>query len=765
MTVHVSRLRMWFAIGAIFMVVVVTGAYFYAKWRVENALKEVPGKIGIDIKQSAKGFTISKSIGPRTLFKIQASKAVEYKKGGIAELHNVNITIYGEDSSRFDQICGDDFEYDSQSGNVTAQGEVQIDLEANPAGLASPDQSIPQELKNPIHLKTSGLVFNQKTGDGFTTQKVEFQIPQASGSAVGADYAAKTGVLTLHSQIHVVANGAQSGQVNAARGMIAKQSRTVTLEQVQITSDERSADADKTILYLDSNNKVEHALLTGNVHLKEKEKSKQTMEARADQLAVRLTEGGAGLRQAIFSGNVQLASASLQKQDQQMQMTAGRATAKFEGKNTLTSIHAEDNVKLFQHQNPSQGKNGQDVELSAPAMDFVVADGHLLKNAETSGPPQISIHEVAAKKANTPFQQALVTAGQFTAQFDNQGRIASIHGEPSARIVVTTPGQPDHISTSNVIDANFHPGTGIDSLTQQGNLVYTDKDQKAWADQGRYTTSDQMLVLTGSPRVEGSSMSVSAQTFRLNRARGDAVAEGDVRATYTDMKAQPNGALLATSSPIHVTAQKMTAHKTPSVALFTGSARLWQDANVVQASSIEFDRNHRSINAVGIGSAPVSTVLMQADKRGKVTPVTITSSKLQYTDTERQIHFTGGVTADGSDLKLVANLMDVFLAQNQKPNEGAKNASKDIAQPGKIDKIVATGNVLITQPDRRATGEQLTYTSADDKFVLSGNSPSIFDAEHGKITGVSLTFFRHDDTVQVEGNTQFPAITHTQMAR
>ena len=59
----------------------------------------------------------------------------------------------------------------------------------------------------------------------------------------------------------------------------------------------------------------------------------------------------------------------------------------------------------------------------------------------------------------------------------------------------------------------------------------------------------------------------------------------------------------------------------------------------------------------------------------------------------------------------------------------------------------------------------LTYASAEDKFVLSGGFPSIFDAERGKITGVSLTFFRHDARVLVEGNSASPAVTQTRVAR
>ena len=47
--------------------------------------------------------------------------------------------------------------------------------------MTSPDQTPPKELKNPIHLETSGLVFNQKTGDARTKKRVDFRISQATG--------------------------------------------------------------------------------------------------------------------------------------------------------------------------------------------------------------------------------------------------------------------------------------------------------------------------------------------------------------------------------------------------------------------------------------------------------------------------------------------------------------------------------------------------------------------------------------------------------
>ena len=66
---------------------------------------------------------------------------------------------------------------------------------------------------------------------------------------------------------------------------------------------------------------------------------------------------------------------------------------------------------------------------------------------------------------------------------------------------------------------------------------------------------------------------------------------------------------------------------------------------------------------------------------------------------------------------------------------------------------------------RRATGQNLVYTAADDRFVMTGGPPSIFDAEHGKITGDSLTFYKRDDRVLVEGREASPTVTTTRVAR
>src|SRR5579863_2853479 len=762
MPASLSVLRRWFAAAAIAAVLLVAGAYFYARHREQNALKDVPEKIGLEIKQTATGFTVSKSEQGRTLFTIQAGKAIQFKQGGHSELHDVEITLYGRDSTRFDRIYGNDFEYDQQSGDVTAKGEIQIDLETNPGGLNNPDQAPPQGLNNPIHLKTSGLVFNQKTGDASTKERVDFSLPQGSGSAIGVTYVAQTNVLTLRSEVNIVLSGVAAASIVATRATITKDSHDVVLEHPQMHNGTQLSEADQATLFLRPDNTLDRVVAYGHVQLKAD--GDQPADAQSDQLELLMAKPQSTLQTAVLSGNVRAQIASAQP----MQANAGRMVLDFAGKNSskkssqtvLSKIHAEENVKLIQHQSPaSPSASAQDMELTARAVDFFLANGNRLDHAETLGAAQIAVRPTAGGGPQT-----LVTAGKFQASFDD-GEFTSIHGEPNVSITSQNPGQSDRVSVSRVIDVTFHPDTGIESLVQQGNVAYVDGERKAWADRARYTPADQVLILAGSPRVADGGMTTTARTLRLNRSTGDAFADGDVKTTYSDLKPQPGGALLSSSSPIHVTAHSMSAHGASAIALYTGDARLWQDANAVQAQSIEFDRDHRSMIAhASAGSGPalpasvVSTVLVQTSQTGNSAPIAITSSRLSYADNDRQAHFEGDVVARSADLTITAKKIDAYLEAR-----GAANPSVNGA--GKLDKIIAREQVVITQPSRRASGDLLIYTAADDKFVLTGGPPSIFDAEYGKITGVSLTFFRHDDRVLIEGNTSSPTVTETQVAR
>src|SRR5580700_769834 len=773
MPLEIPRLRRWLVLAALSLSLVVAGVYFHRCHQARDVLKQIPGKMNVEIQQTAEGFKVSKSEQGRTLFTIQASKAVQFKMGGRAELHNVAITLYGRDASRYDKIYGDDFAYDPQSGDVTAKGEVRIDLEANPEGLLKPDQSKPTGMKNPIHLVTRDLVFNQKTGDAFTRAPVELQMPQVTGSAQGIHYTAKDNNLILDSRIDLALTGSRDARLKADRGVITKSPRQVVLDAPRLTHGSGEMDARKAILYLREDNTVDHIVASDGVGAEVK--GSAPIQARASQAEFTMNGAQDGFSRAIFSGDVQLESTG----ERPSRVNAGRILVDFASRNRVEKIHAVENVRLVELASAGEGNagkpiaagaarvpaagdggstsaasNGQQIEISSPAMDFRVAEGKRLARAETSSPASITVLPVPSDGTST-----MVTAAKFVAVFDNESHLSSVHGAPDARVVSAAPGQPERVSTSHQIDATFRPTGGIDAVVQQGNAQYVDGERQARADSARYTPTDQMLELTGSPRVTDHGLTTTARTVRMNRGTGDATAEGNVKSTYSELREQPNGALLAAASPIHVTAHTMTAHRSTSLAVYAGNARLWQDANVVEAPTIEFDRDRRSVVAQGDGQ-PVSTVLVQMDKHGNATPVSITSKRLTYTDDEHRAHFDGGVTARGADVTVTAQHVDAYLVPR-----GQATTNPTAKGQGQLERLVAEGGVVVQEPARQATGENLTYTTTDDRFVMTGGSPSIFDAEHGKIRGDSLTFFGHDDRVLVEGRDSSPTVTQTRVAR
>jgi lipopolysaccharide export system protein LptA len=759
MPISIPRLRIWFAILAIAVIAVVAGFYFYARLQNLSFLKQLPEKLGVDIQQSSQGFTLSKSQGGRTLFTIRAANAVQYTGGGRAELRDVNIVVYGRQSNRFDQIYGSNFEYDPKAGTVFARGEVNIDLEGNASGPAQPDQAPPRELQNPIHLKTSGLIFNQKTGVAHTDQYVEFHVSQGDGSAVGATYDTKNNVLTLDSEVALKAKDQHGTTVHAAHGTIDKEPRAINLSEARIHQQDRDFQSDRLELLLTPENEVQRAVATGNVQV-------MTVHGpSSNRLRSPYAEMMLGVKNqiktAVFSGGVEMETSG----PNAATSTAGRVVIEFAEQNRPQIVHASENVRI--QQQPSQeGKEQQRTEITTQAADMNIRDGRMIAYAQSQGPAQVIITPV---KPAVPGEHTVVTAARMRAEFDAENHLDLVRGEPLAKITSIVPGQPDKVSTSDSVVAHLAPGGGVLDIRQEGNFRYSEPDTKnsplgpggrfAYAARARYTPDDDVLALAGSPRIIDGGMTVTANTVRIIRRTGDAFAQDSVKTTYSELQQNPDGAILATKDPVHVTSNSMNVQRQSGIARYLGKARLWQGANVVEAPSIEFDRPNRSLVAQGTASTPVTSVFVQIDKNGKTTPVIVTAARLVYSDSDRRARYTGGVLARGEAMTMTSSSADAILVP-------AKNRSaQSVVSPSQLDRIIAMGNIVVQQQDRRATGEKLVYTAADEKYVMSGGSPLLADSEHGTIRGDSLTFYSRDDRVLVESNESSRTITRTRVIR
>jgi lipopolysaccharide export system protein LptA len=748
---NVERLRKWFVVAAIALVAVVLGSYLFKRRVEQHVVATVSQKLGVDVQQSTQGFMLSKSEGGRTLFTLRAGKAVQYKAGGRATLEDVSIVVYGRKSERYDQIYGSQFEYDAATGEVAARGEVHIDLEAA-GGEARPDQTPPTELKNPIHMRTSGLVFNQKTGIAETRERIEFRIPQGSGTALGARYDSKANQLTFGSEVRVKTTGHEGAEIRAARAVLSREPRQAVFEGVKIEQQGRTLEAAKVIAFLSENNTVERIAAEGGVRASEG--GEHSFLVRAPRGEFRMDEKDALRSGELFGGVTMEASGPAS-----LSGSAARVALEFGRENRLSKVRALGQVQLKQTPAPAQGKSSQSqpMELSAETVELGIAGGSRVERALISGSPQIRLLPVRGSSSPTT---TTVSATQFQATFDSSNRPRALHGAPQARIVSSTPGQADKVSTSRELDVLFDRSGAIAGVTQQGEVRYADGVEQASGERGRYLPVTDTVELSGSPQASDGSLTITAKLLRLHRRSGEAEAQGAVKTTYRVAAGHPGGALLASEEPIHVTAASMSAH--PPTARYSGGARLWQGSNIVQAPSLDFDRERRSLVAQGSAAQPVSTVFVQPDKQGKLTAVNVTGTRLTYSDLERKARFEGGVTLKSADQTVTAQVMEIYLLS------GAGKAAQAAGAASQVERVVATGQVAIEAPGRKATGTRLVYTASEGKFELTGdaaNPPILADAGHGTATGDSVTFYNHGDRVVVGSSTASRTVTQTQVQK
>jgi len=717
MSLDPKRLRRLFAAGAVLALLLVAAFYLSGVWRVSREVKEVPPSIPSDVARSAKGFTFSKAQGDRTLFTVRAASYEEYKQGSRARLHDVSIVIYGQQDNRTDRIYGSDFEYDPVAGDVTAQGDVHIDLEANTTEPGQPGQTPAPGMKNLIHLKTSGVVFNTKSGVADTRERIEFRVPEANGSAIGAHYDSHQQELKLLSAVWIDSTGDRQATVLAEDALITRDPRRIVLHSAEMRQPGKSMRADGVTLFLRDDNSLEKTLAAGDVRIVNAGKRPFTATGPRAELEMTANQQ---LRSGVLSGGISFEAAG----SRPAHGTAQRVLLDFGPKSRLLKAHGETT-------DITQGPPEKSQQVRAPAMDLDFGARNRLEKAVTSG----AASQILLKE---PGKRTTITATQFQAAFTDSNRLKTVTGSPDAKIVFSSTGKPDQVTTSREFTANFTDQNTIESLEQSGDFHYQQGQRTATAQQARYSAATEDIELAGSPRLAETGTTMAADTIHVNRKTEVLNGQGSVKVTYMQLKAQPSGGMLGSADPIHVTGDTVTANR--STARFT-NARLWQGANIVEAPDMAFDRDRRSLQAQSNGASRVNSVFLQNDRNGKAVPVNVTADKLSYVDSYRKAVFSGNVVVHGQEMTMQAADVQILLQPR-----GAQGDSQ-------LDRIIASGAINIQQNDRRATGDQLVYTAKDEKFVLTasnGRLPSIFDAEHGQITGDSLTFFTHDDRVLVE---------------
>jgi lipopolysaccharide export system protein LptA len=355
-------------------------------------------------------------------------------------------------------------------------------------------------------------------------------------------------------------------------------------------------------------------------------------------------------------------------------------------------------------------------------------------------------------------------------------------------------------STRGAAAAGIQPAAAqIQSALLEGHVVLVQQPalkagaqpqppMRATAGRADYESGGDWLHLTESPRIEDGGLELTAQKVDISQQSGEAFARSDVKATWmsgpapeTDKRtgsearaANEDVPTLGGQGPAHAIADEAQFNQHGGEATFRGRARVWQQANSIAAPLIVLNRQRQTLIARSSNPAePVRVVLLSADApvtvtqpaiepvrathgepaRREKTPsvIRVRGSEFTYSGAEHKAVMAAGalgpVVAETGGATCTANEVVLLLRPR------ADRAANERAQ-GQVERMTASGQVVLSSEGRRGTGTQLVYTGATGDYVLTGTTsapPRLTDPGRGTVTGEALIFNSRDDSVSIEG--------------
>jgi lipopolysaccharide transport protein LptA len=222
------------------------------------------------------------------------------------------------------------------------------------------------------------------------------------------------------------------------------------------------------------------------------------------------------------------------------------------------------------------------------------------------------------------------------------------------------------------------------------------------------------------PSVNDGRVMVTAGTISLTVGTRILVAETNVRSSIQPASRDARGKAAAGSGKVpsmlkpdeivNVRANRLEYDGANASGVYTGDARLWQDRTTIKGDTITVDDKHGNLTSAGhVVSVMFFEETDQATKTKKLVQMDATGDRMVYEDARRVATYTTGPTGIahivGSQGDVVADRIQLFL----KP--GANE----------LERAEGDGNVTVKEGGRTATGNHLTYTAADDTYVMTGN--------------------------------------------
>src|SRR6516164_2413904 len=754
-----ARYARWSAILALTLAGITSGIYVHRRYVAVVEKLHAPPPLAQNEEKRSISLTFSKVDANRTVFTVQASKSTDLRGQDISLLEEVKITVFGKAGDRNDVIHTQSCRYAKADGGIQCDGNVVIDLQS--AADAEREAKDPRAVPNVIHVETTGVTFEKATGRAQTVQPVRFSFVNGGGEGVGAVYFSEEGRLRLVRDVRITIHPMEEG--GNAKGRKPGTEKEVVLKGSSLEMEklakkvalmgpatamtsEQELKAGELDLLLDTQNRAQTVIaVPGTLSelpevMAQGAKGPSTLQAQ--KLTANLTPAG-WIRTIEAENSVHGTSANgefrsdtgeveMWPQVNQAKLVTLRGGVKVDGRDPQSGTKRHlvtDALQLSfaggKQDEPSRIQHAE--TLSRGMMEWTDTGGVRSKMAAD----KLALDFAATKKA----QQLVATGGVQTER--------------------ELTGRPLQTATASRGDAQLDAAGEWSQITLHGKVHLKEGEKNAEADQAVFVKASETSVLTGQAMVRDEGSETRAAKITFHQATGDIEAEGKVRSTDFSAK---NSSVQLSPAPSNISSEHMQGNSKSGRALYTGHARLWQGPSVMEADSIELLRDTRVLNARG----NVRGVFPQEGQRDAKTKQPsichFSSGTLTFWDLENRAHLEKDVMVQSADQRMRAPVLDLYFNREANGKPGSEGTLQ-------LTRAVGTGGVVVEQGERRGTAEHGVYMAEDQKFVLSGGTPTLYDATEGTTTGRELTFNIADDTITVDSGNGTRTLTKHRVQR
>jgi lipopolysaccharide export system protein LptA len=663
---------------------------------------------------------------------VKASRQITYSDDH-HELENVSMVVYPPEGEIPDQISAARGIYQPETNLISFSGNVKI------------------ETKEKLKVNTESLSFERDKGVAYTDSPVSFERENVSGTATGAVLEQKSKRLELKRDVQLTIAPGESAKSPARSKPVSIKAAHGTFEQysmklafgggVTVEQETDVLSGNNLTAFLNQQRRLERAEIRGNSYLRVVDPGRAAEVHSVDMDF--FLDKDQQLERAVAANDV---NARTLEGDSDVQITGSNwIEVLFQASNDASLLKqmktgGRSVVTMGAPKSKANDPHAANKRLTANEVKLTWrTSGRDLEKAEANGDAELFIEPVVS---NTRAERKKLNAPQFDCDFFEAGNLARTCKASGGSKATLDPMQPSKdrgtrtLTSQNMTTVFLKDTQDIERVDAQGDGKFNENDRNGVAANVSYVAADQMVRLRGGdPTVWDSRGRTKAVELDSDLANDVSYARGKKTTTYYSQE-QTNGAtpFSKTKSPVYIVSERGEFRHQSGQAIYLGNARAWQDDNYVRGDKLVLYVNDKRMEASGHVQTTIYNAKRKVENNNTVVPVFASADSMFYSDPDRTIHYEGNVDIKQGTDRLTSSVADVYLQK----------------ESNEMEKTIAQRNVVLTQPNRKGTGDWVEYTSENEVAILKGNPARVEDTEQGNTEGNRLTLSVRDGKVTAD---------------